>query len=151
VVEGFHMISMPVFLSLRIGRDTSFTEGLNRYALDLLFATPAYLVIFAVIWCFINRYHFTLWHYIAIVGLGQALGDGGLVYFIKAPAMVFFLPYPMTNYQAMNIIPFLAVRDHLKRSRSESVFSWLVVPGLIGTYFICGTIIKLAGRHFGLQ
>jgi len=151
VVEGFHMISMPVFLSLRIGQDTPFTQGLNRYALDLLFTIPAYLVIFSVIWHFINRYHFTLWHYIAIMGLGQALGDGGLIYFIKAPAMLFFLPYPMTNYLAMNIIPFLAVRDHLKHERSESIFSCLAVPGLIGTYFICGTIIKLAGRYFGFQ
>ena len=145
------MISMPVFLSLRIGQDTSFTQGLNRYALDLLFTVPAYLVIFSVIWRFINRYHYTLWHYVAIMGLGQTLGDGGLIYFIKAPAMLFFLPCPMTNYQAMNIIPFLAVCDHLKHERTESAFSYLAVPWLIGTYFVLGTIIKLTGGYFGLQ
>jgi len=85
------------------------------------------------------------------VGLGQTLGDGGLIFFIKAPAMLFFLPYPMTNYLAMNTIPFLAVRGHLQHERSESAFSCLAVPGLIGTYFVCGAIINLAGRHFGLQ
>lgn len=151
VVEGFHMISMPVFLSLRIGWDTSFTQGLIHYALDLLFTVPAYLVIFSVIWYFINRYHFTLWHYVVVMGLAQTLGDGGLFYFINAPAMLFFVPYPMTNYHAINVIPFLAVRDHLPHERSSSVFTYLAVPALIGTYIVCGAIIKLLGRVFSLE
>lgn len=151
VVEGFHMISMPVFLSLRIVRDTSLTQGLINYGLDLLFTVPVYLVIFSVIWGFINRYHFTLWHYIFVMGLAQTLGDGGLFFFLNAPAMLFFLPYPMTNYHTINVIPFLAVRAYLKHERSVSVFTYLAIPGVMGTYFICGVIIKLLGRCFGLE
>lgn len=151
VVEGFHMISMPVFLSLRIDWDTSLTQGLIHYALDLLFTVPAYLVIFSVIWYFINRYHYTLWRYIFVMGLAQALGDGGLFFFLNAPALLFFLPYPMTNYHAINVIPFLAVRDRLRHGRSASAFSYLAVPGLIVTYLVCGAIIKRLGRFFGLE
>ena len=151
VVEGFHMISMPVFPSLHIDRDTSLSRGLIFYALDLLFTAPAYFVIFSVIWHFINRYHYPIWHYVVVMGLGQALGDGGLFYFLNAPAMLFFLPYPMTNYHAINVIPFLAVRDHLRHERSASIFTYLAVPGLIGTYLVCGAVIKLLGRVFGLE
>lgn len=151
VVEGLHMISMPVFLSLRIGGETSLAQGLRYYALDLLFTMPAYGVIFTVIWGFITRYHFTLWHYVVLMGLAQALGDGGLLYFINAPAMLFFVPYPMTNYHAINVMPFLAVRDHLPQARSSSMGTYLAVPALIGTYMVCGAIIKLLGRVCGLE
>ncbi len=151
VVEGFHMISMPVFSSLRIGMDTSLAQGLIQYALDLLFTVPAYLVIFSVIWGFINRYRYTLWHYVIIMGLGQVLGDGGLFFFLNAPAILFFLPYPMTNYHAINVIPFLAVRDDLRHERPASALIYLAVPGLIGTYLVCGAIIKLLGKFFGLE
>ena len=151
VVEGFHMISTPVFLSLRIGTETSFLQGLINYALDSLFTVPAYLVIFSVIWSFVNRYRYPLWHYAIIMGLGQALGDGGLLYFLNAPAMLLFLPYPMTNYHAINVIPFLAVRDDLKRDRPASAWMYLAIPALIGTYFVCGAIIKFVGRIFGLE
>ena len=150
VVEGFHMISTPVFLSLRVGADTSLTQGLINYALDLLFTVPAYLVIFSVIWHFINRYHYTYWRYVIIMGLGQALGDGGLFYFWNAPAMLLFLPYPMTNYHAINVIPFLAVRNDLKCDRPASALIYFAVPALIGTYLVCGAIIKILGRIFGL-
>lgn len=148
-VEGMHMISMPVFMALRIDRETSFSQGLIRYALDLAFTLPAYLVIFSLIWFFINRYCYTLWNYILVMGLAQTLGDGGLLFFINAPAMLFFLPYPMTNYHAINVIPFLAVRDHLKPGRLVSLSSYVAVPGLIGAYWICGAIIKLLGRSLG--
>lgn len=151
VVEGFHMISTPVFLSLRVGMDTSLAQGLTNYAIDLLFTVPAYLVIFSVIWSFVNRYRYPLWHYIVVMGLGQALGDGGLIYFLNAPAMLFFLPYPMTNYHAINVIPFLAVRDDLKCDRPASAWMYLAVPVLIGTYLVCGAIIKLLGRFFGIE
>jgi len=151
VVEGFHMISTPVFLSLRIGTETSFLQGLINYALDLLFTVPAYLVIFSVIWVFVNRYLYPLWHYVIIMGLGQALGDGGLFYFLNAPAMLLFLPYPMTNYHAINVIPFLTVRDDLKRDRPASAWMYLAIPALIGTYLVCGAIIKLLGRFFGFE
>jgi hypothetical protein len=149
-VEGMHMISMPVFLALRIDRETSFAEGLVRYALDLLFTLPAYVVIFSLLWFFIIRYRYTLWNYILVMGLAQTLGDGGLFFFIDAPAMLFFLPYPMTNYHAINIIPFLAVRDHLPPARSAGAGRYLAIPALIGAYLVCGAIIKLVGRSLGL-
>ena len=149
-VEGMHMISMPVFLALRIDRETSFAEGLVRYALDLLFTLPAYVVIFSLLWFFINRYRYTLWNYILVMGLAQTLGDGGLFFFIDAPAMLFFLPYPMTNYHAINIIPFLAVRDHLPPARSAGAGRYLAIPALIGAYLVCGAIIRLVGRSLGL-
>ena len=151
VVEGFHMISMPVFLSLRIGRGTSLTQGLTRYALDLLFTLPAYLAIFSVIWYFIDRYQYSLWQYVVVIGLAQTLGDGGFLFFVNAPAMALFLPYPMTNYHAINVIPFLAVRDRLKPERPASPRAYLVIPAVIGTYLVCGAIIKLLGRWFGLE
>lgn len=151
VVEGFHMISTPVFPSLRIGWDTSFIQGLLYYALDLLFTIPAYLVIFSVIWYFINRYHYSLWHYIIVMGLAHALGDGGIFFFLNTPQMLLFLPYPMTNYHVIDLIPFLAVRDQLKPERLSGAFAYLAIPGVIGTYLVCGTIIKLLGRSFGFE
>jgi hypothetical protein len=150
VVEGFHMISMPVFLALRIDGRTSLTQGLSRYALDLLFTVPAYLVIFSVIWYFIDRYQYSLWQYVVVMGLAQALGDGGLLFFVNAPAMLFFLPYPMTNYHAINVIPFLAVCGHLRQERAASARAYLAIPALFGTYLVCGAVIKLLGRWFGL-
>jgi len=151
IVEGFHMISMPVFLSLRIDLGMSIAEGLMCYALDLLYTLPAYLVVFSVIWWFINRYRYPYWHYVITMGLGQALGDGGLLFFSSAPAMLVFLPYPMTNYHAINVMPFLAIREHLRDARSASAATYLAVPALIGTYFVCGAIIRIAGIAFGLD
>lgn len=151
VVEGFHMISKPVFLSLLIDGKTSFSEGLTRYALDLLFTVPAYLVIFGVIFFFIDRYRYSLWRYVVTLGLAQALGDGGIFFFMGAPALLLFLPYPMTNYHAINVIPFLAVRDRLAEERVTSARAWLVVPAVIATYLVCGSIIKLVGRWVGLE
>jgi len=151
VVEGFHMISAPVFPSLRITDGTALREGLINYGIDLLFTLPAYIAIFSILWFFINRYHFSLWQYVLIMGLGQTLGDGGLFYFIQAPAMLFFLPYPMTNYHAINVIPFLAVRDSLPLKRSSSVYKYLAAPALVGVYGVCGAMIKLLGRILGLE
>lgn len=151
VVEGFHMISMPVFLSLRIDGATSLADGLKYYALDLLYTVPAYLVIFSVIWWFINRYRYPFWHYVIIMGLGQALGDGGLMFFLSAPVMLVFLPYPTSNYHAINVMPFLAIHDRLRDVRSESAARYLAVPALVGTYFVCGAMIRIVGKAFGLD
>lgn len=151
VVEGFHMISKPVYASLLVGPDTAPAEALRRYAIDLVATVPAYVVIFAVIWFFINRYRYGLWPYIVTMGLGQALGDGGIFFFAAAPQMLAFLPYPMTNYHAINVIPFLAVRGTLPAARAAGRRSWLAVPALIGTYLVCGALIKLAGRAAGLD
>lgn len=149
-VEGLHMISMPVFPALRIDQETSLAQGLLRYALDLSFTVPAYLTIFSLLWFFINRYRYTLWNYILVMGLAQTLGDGGLFFFVGAPAMLFFLPYPMTNYHAINVIPFLAVRDRLPPARPAGAARYLAIPSLIGAYLMCGAIIRLAGRLLGL-
>jgi hypothetical protein len=151
VVEGFHMISMPVFLSLRIGPGTSLAQGLTRYSLDLLFTVPAYVVIFRVIWRFADRYRYSLWEYVVVMGLAQALGDGGLFLFWNSPGMLAFLPYPMTNYHAINVLPFLAVRDQLETGRTGSARKYLAVPAVIATYLVCGAIIKLLGRWTGLE
>lgn len=151
VVEGFHMISKPVFLSLQITRNTSFMHGLTNYALDLVFTVPAYLVIFSVMWWFVNRYEYKFWQYVVVIGMAQALGDGGIFFFIAAPPMLLFLPYPMTNYHAINVIPFLAVQDNLNEKRIPSSYSYLAIPAIIGTYLVCGAIIKVFGRAFGLE
>jgi hypothetical protein len=50
MVEGFCMISTLVYSSLLVGPDTSPAEALRFYAVDLLIASPAYVVVFAVIW-----------------------------------------------------------------------------------------------------
>jgi hypothetical protein len=112
---------------------------------------PAYVVICAVIWHFVNRYRYALWPYVVTMALGQALGDGGIFFFVEAPQMLVFLPYPMTNYHAVNVIPFLAVRGTLPAARVAGGRSWLAVPALIGTYLVCGALIKLAGRAAGLD
>lgn len=151
VVEGFHMISKPVYSSLVVGLDTPPSDALRFYAIDLLVTTPAYVVIFAVIWFFINRYHYALWSYIVVMGLGQALGDGGVFFFAAAPQLLVFLPYPMTNYHACNVLPFVATRDALPVARAAGRRSWVAVPALIAVYLVCGSFIKLAGRAAGLD
>lgn len=151
VVEGFHMISKPVYSSLRVGLDTSPADALRFYAIDLLVTTPAYVLIFAVIWFLINRYHYGLWSYIVVMGLGQALGDGGIFFFAAAPPMLAFLPYPMTNYHACNVLPFVATRDKLPAARVAGMRTWVAVPALIAVYLASGSVIKLVGRAAGLD
>jgi len=85
------------------------------------------------------------------MGLGQALGDGGIFFFAAAPGLLVFLPYPMTNYHACNVLPFVATRDALPAGRVVGRRSWLAVPALIAVYLACGSVIKLAGRAAGLD
>lgn len=151
VVEGFHMVSTPVFLSLRVGPGTSAPAALKAYALDLLFTVPAYLVIFSVLYSFIARYRYGTWAYAVGMGFAQTIGDGGLFFFANAPALLLFLPYPMTNYHAVNVIPFLAVRDVLPGERRAHARAWLAIPAVIATYLVCGAAIKAAGRWCGLE
>lgn len=151
VVEGFHMISKPVFAPLRIGPDTGAAQALKFYALDLLFTVPAYLVIFSVIFFFVSRYRYGTWTYYVLMALAQTLGDGGVFFFANAPTLLLFLPYPMTNYHAINVIPFLAVRGDLAPGRPATARAWLAVPAVIGTYLVCGAIIKAIGRWVGLE
>lgn len=150
VVEGFHMISKPVFDSLKINENSTLHQGLLNYGLDLALTVPAYGVILAVIWWFINRYHYNFWQYTLIMGLGQVLGDGGIYFFAAAPAMLLFLPYPMSNYHAMNVLPFITVEDELKPSQPFSWKACLAIPALIAVYFVCGAIIRVIGTGLGL-
>ncbi len=151
-VEGLHMNSAPVFKSLRMAPGASPSQWLNHYLVDLLFTVPAYLVIFLVIWSFMSRLQFTPWQYVIIMGLGQTLGDGGLAFFLASPAMLVFLPYPMTNYHAINILPYLSVQHDLKASRPATGWHGLLaVTGLTVTYFLCGSLIRVVGRLFGLE
>lgn len=150
VVEGFHMISKPVFDSLKISRNSTLHQGLLNYALDLALTVPAYLVILWVIWWFINRYQYSFWQYTLIMGLGQVMGDGGIYYFVAAPAMLLFLPYPMSNYHAMNVLPFISVQDELKPSQPFGWKACLAIPALIAVYFVCGAIIRVIGNALGL-
>ena len=151
VVEAFHMISTPVFLSLRIDRTTPVAQACTRYGLDLLFTLPAYLVIFTVLWSYVRRYQYSFWLYVVLMGLAQALGDGGLFFFAASPALLAFLPYPMSNYHAVNVLPFLAVRDELPAERSASPWRYTALPALIATYLVCGAGIRLVGRLCGLE
>lgn len=151
VLEGFHMISKPVFASLLIRKETPLSLALTHYGIDLLFTIPAYLVIFWIIWLFISRNPFPLWHYIFIVGVAQMLGDGGLAYFCSAPWMLVFLPYPLSNYHAMNILPFLAIRDHLHREGPASPRVFLALPTIVLVYFVCGSVIQILGNAWNLR
>ena len=151
VVEGFHMISKPVFASLHVGRATPPSRALAFYALDLVFTVPAYLVIFSVIFFLVSRYRYGTWSYAVGTGFAQTIGDGGLFFFANAPALLLFLPYPMTNYHAVNVLPFLAVRDELPQARRAGAAAWLVVPAVVATYLVCGSLIKAVGRWTGLE
>lgn len=150
-VEGFHMISTPVFSSLKVDFNMSILKILQNYFIDLIFTIPAYLIIFSVIWYFINKYSYSLWDYIIVFGLSQCLGDGGIFYFISSPFMILFLPYPMTNYHAMNIIPFLLVKDDLKHNNEKKLMRYIAIPAVILTYLICGAIIKYFGSLNGFN
>lgn len=145
VVEGFHMISKPVRPTLVVTPGMPLAMALHHYGVDLLLTVPAYLVIFSVIYWFIRRYQYTLWQYVLVMGAAQALGDGGIYFFAAAPAMLVFLPYPMTNYHAVNVIPYLAVRNELPAARRVSWGAYLALPAVIVIYFLCGAAIKLVG------
>jgi hypothetical protein len=149
-VEGFYMISRPVFPSLRIGAETDVLTGIQSYAIDLALTLPAYVAILLAIWWCISRYRYTLWEYILIMGAGQMFGDG-LFYFASAPAMLVFLPYPMTNYHAINIAPFLVTRGELPATARTSRRRFFALPLLVLVYLVCGAVISMVGSLTGLQ
>lgn len=151
VVEGLHMISTPVFPSLRVDRDTSVSTALGSYLIDLALTLPSYLLIFALIERFARAYRYSTWEFVLVMALGQALGDGGLYFFASAPWMLVFLPYPMTNYHAVNVLPYFAIVDTLAPARPASRRRFLAIPALVATYFVCGSLIKLVGRALGLE
>jgi hypothetical protein len=151
VVEGLHMISEPVFASLRVGLDTPLPEALRRYAIDLAFTLPAYVVIFGVMDALRARWRWDPWTWLVVMGLGQAVGDGGLFYFAGALWMLAFLPWPMSNYHAVNLLPFLAVEGELAPQAAPGPAAHaLAVAALVGTYLVCGAAIQGLGRALGL-
>lgn len=151
LVEGFHMISAPVFPSLRVAAGAAWTEALRSYAVDLAFTVPAYVVILHVMWWLTRRLRFTPWTYAVVMGLAQTLGDGGLWFFLGAPALLGLLPYPMTNYHAMNVLPYLAVREDVAPTQERGgVWVLLAIPAVMATYAVCGALIQWVGRWLGL-
>lgn len=149
-VEGFHMISTPVFLSLRVNHDTEVLNILKNYFIDLVLTIPVYILVFYIIWYFINKYSYSLWDYIISFGIAQTLGDGGIFFFLNSPYMIFFLPYPMTNYHAINIIPFLLVKNNLS-VENNSLKRYFAIPSIILTYLFCGSIIQVLGKFLNLK
>ncbi len=151
IVEGFYMISKPVFSSLQFVAGMSVGQMLHNYFIDLVFTLPAYAVIFYVIWWLINKYEYSLWQFIILFALGQALGDGSRT-FLSNPGLILLIPYIMINYHAMNLVPFLKIRDKLPTGRSRSVLRFaaplIFIPA---TYIVCGTIIYTIGGFFGLK
>ena len=148
VVEGFHMISAPVFSSLKISFSMNPIEILTKYVIDLLFTIPAYIAIYWVIWYFVNKYKYKLWEYVLIIALGQALGDGGLFFFISTPFMLIFLPYVMINYHSMNVVPYLLVKNRIE-PHINSRTKYLIPPiSIIIIYLICGSVIRIIGALF---
>lgn len=141
IVEGFYMISNPVFPSLRITAAMPFAQVIRNYSIDLLFTIPAYFLIFYVIWRLINKFHYRIWEYVIIMALGQALGDGIRGFFYQ-PGLLLLLPYVMVNYHAMNVVPYLKVKNSLVGEGSKS-FLRFVVPIILlpAVYLFSGLII----------
>jgi hypothetical protein len=139
VVEGFYMITSPLLPSLLITSKLTFAAGLKNYLIDLAFTIPSYFVIFNVIWYLINKYQYSVWQYTFFISLGQALGDGSRT-FILQPSLLLFIPYIMINYQAMNVAPFLRIKNtlHAVESKWKYLLPLIVIPL---TYLACGVII----------
>jgi hypothetical protein len=148
-VEGFYMISSPVFGGLRVTPQTGLEDAAGFYLADLAFTMPAYAVILSMVWFFINRFEYAFWEYFLLFGLAQALGDGGGFFFLASPPMLAFLPYVMLNYHSINAIPYLLVRDGLN-PRSRSGWRLIAPPvAIIVAYFLLGSVIKVAGYLAG--
>lgn len=149
VVEGFHMVSEPLWPWLRVGRGTPPLRALGFFLIDVAATTPAYVAILSVIWALVSRFQFTPWGYALTFALAQTLGDGGLFLFSGNPGLLFFLPYPMTNYHAMNVIPYLAVAESLDPTRPRNLRALLAVPAVVATYLVCGGMLKALGAVAG--
>jgi len=149
IVEGFYMISDPVFESLKVTSGLSLFQILSNYAIDLLFTVPVYIAIFYAIWFFINKYDYNFWEYLIFISLGQSLGDGGF-FFLANPLALVFLPYVMLNYHSMNLIPYMLVKSDLKKGK-KSIMRFVIPPiALIAIYFVLGFIIQIIGAIVGL-
>jgi hypothetical protein len=149
VVEACYMITAPLHPALLVTANTSAGAALRNYGVDILFATPAYLCIFALVWWLLRRYRYPLWAFALFIPAGQALGDGQ-AFFLANPPLLLFLPYVMANYQAMTLAPFLAIGPSLP-DRSGSRWAAFLLPLVLLPlcYGICGTVVLFAGRRLG--
>jgi hypothetical protein len=149
LVEGSYMISKPLDPSLLITKDTPVQEAFRRLAVDLVLTTPAYAVIFWFMWRLISRFRYALWEFVILMAAGQALGDAN-EYLRGTPSMLLFLPYLMLNYHAMQVVPFLLVREELEANASGWKRVALPLVGLPAVYLVCGFSVKLVGAALGL-
>lgn len=76
-VEGFHMISKPVFASLRVGPGTPLAQALASFGIDLLFTVPAYVAILSVMWTFVSRHRYPTWSYVLAMGSRRRSATAG--------------------------------------------------------------------------
>ncbi len=148
-VEGFHMVSEPLWAWLRVGPGTPPLRALGFFALDVAATTPAYVAILSVMWVFLARFRWSPWGWALTFALAQTLGDGGIFLFSGNPGLLLFLPYPMTNYHAMNVVPYLAASPALDPSRPWSPRAFLAVPAVVATYLVCGGALKALGAALG--
>lgn len=146
-VEFFYMFSRPVFPSLLFQPGDSWPDLLHKTLVDWSFTAPAYIVIYAVCWRLLNRFRYSLTEYVLLFSAGQALGDGN-AFFIAQPGMLLFIPYVMLNYQAINVLPYLWVRERLvgQRRRGRWLAPLLLIPI---TYWFMGASIQVAGKLCG--
>lgn len=149
IVELFFMISTPVHESLKITSNTSFQQGIMNYLIDLAFTLPFYVVLFFVVWFFINKYQFKLWEYIIVFAVAQSLGDGSS-FFIGDPFALILLPYVMISYHAMNVLPFLTVKDNLAPKNTSKERFIVPVIAIVLLYLVLGILIQLAGSLIGV-
>ncbi len=151
VVEACYMISRPVFPSLTVVPGMGAGQAVANTLLDFAFTLPAYLVIFTVAWQLLRRFEYGVAAYALLFSLGQALGDGN-AFFLANPGALLLAPYVMLNYQAINVVPFLRVRERLAPARKGG---WLrlVAPlvALPAAYWVTGALILVAGQRAGLR
>ena len=149
VVEFFYMFSRPVFPSLLHRPGDSLLTLLQHTLVDWAFTLPAYLLIFSVFWQILRRYRYGMTAYVILFSAGQALGDGQ-AFFLAQPLMLPWIPYVMTNYQAINIVPFLRAQEALPENRKPGCW-WLPLVALPLTYFVAGASIQVVGKALGMH
>ena len=151
VVETCYMISTPLHPSLIVDRGTGLGDALRNLGVDLAFTLPAYVLIFTVVWMLLRRIAYDAVDVAILFAAGQAFGDGG-AFFSTQPHMLLFLPYIMLNYQAMTLVPFIALHDRFPPEPQRS--AWIRVPApmivLPLVYFVAGASIILTGRALGV-
>lgn len=148
LVEGTYMISDPFAHSkmLILSAHPTLGEFLAKYAIDLALTVPFYTVLFFIVWRLINRYQYSVWEYVFLIAFAQAVGDGGPFFFL-APWMLLLIPYTMMNYQAMSVVPFLAVRPQLALGKVSRWKKYVVtIVTIVLTYFVLGAILTILGK-----